>query len=112
MLGSSMLVTAGTLRPRIGLARERSTISTGSRQLAERFNRAAELARSRGMRVGYHNHFWEFGTDFDGRSGLDVFYELCEPDVVAEIDIYWAQVGGRDPVDLVRTLGDRVACST
>jgi sugar phosphate isomerase/epimerase len=77
--------------------------------LADRFNGAAELARSRGMRVGYHNHAWEFGTDFDGRSGLEVFYELCEPDVVAEIDVYWAQIGGRDPVDLVRTLGDRVA---
>ena len=64
------------------------------------------------MRVGYHNHAWEFATDFDGRSGLDVFYELCEPDVIAEIDIYWAQLGGRDPVDLVRTLGERVACST
>ena len=27
--------------------------------------------------------------------GLEVFYELCEPDVVAEVDVYWAQLGGR-----------------
>lgn len=108
LLGSAVLVTPVLLDPATG-AFEAFDDLDRIKALADRFNRAAELARSRGMRVGYHNHAWEFGTDFDGRSGLEVFYELCEPDVVAEIDVYWAQVGGRDPVDLVRTLGDRVA---
>lgn len=78
------------------------------KRVAERFNLAAERARSRDMRIGYHNHFWEFGTDFDGRSGLEVFFELVEPDVFAEIDLYWARVGGRDPVELITSLGSRV----
>jgi sugar phosphate isomerase/epimerase len=78
------------------------------KMLAELFNLNAERARPRGMRVGYHNHFWEFGTDFDGRSGLEVFFDLVEPDVFAEVDIFWAQAGGRDPVELVKSLGDRV----
>ena len=60
------------------------------------------------MRVGYRNHFWELETDFGGRSGLELFYELTVPDVVAEVDVYWAQIAGRDPVDLVHNLGDRV----
>jgi sugar phosphate isomerase/epimerase len=78
------------------------------KRLAERFNEAADLARPRGIRIGYHNHFWEFGTDFDGMSGLETFYEMCEPDVFAEVDLYWAQLGGRDPVDLLTSLGERV----
>ena len=108
LLGSSMLITAALFDAESGSLEAFDDLDR-IKELAERFNRAAELARSRGMRVGYHNHFWEFGTDFDGRSGLDVFYELCEPDVIAEVDIYWAQLGGRDPVELVRTLGERVA---
>jgi sugar phosphate isomerase/epimerase len=107
MLGSSTLVTAAIFDPESGAYENFSDLDR-IKELAERFNRGDELARGRGMRVGYHNHFWEFGTDFDGRSGLEVFFELCEPEVVAEVDVYWAQVGGRDPVDLVRTLGDRV----
>jgi sugar phosphate isomerase/epimerase len=80
----------------------------GIKRLAERFNVAAERARPRGIRIGYHNHFWEFAASFDGRSGLETFYDLVEPDVFAEIDIYWAQLGGRDPLDLVQSMGDRV----
>ena len=108
MLGGRYLITAVIF--------DESTASLESfsdmdqiKRLAERFNAGAEAARARGMRVGYHNHFWEFGTDFDGRSGLEVFYELVDPDVVAEVDVYWAQVGGRNPVDLIEALGDRVA---
>ena len=108
MLGSTTLVTAALFDPESGSLEAFNDLDR-IKVLAERFNRAAELARSRGMRVGYHNHFWEFATDFDGRSGMEVFYELCEPDVVAEVDVYWAQLGGRDPADLVRTLGDRVS---
>jgi sugar phosphate isomerase/epimerase len=78
------------------------------KRLAERFNIAAERARPRGIRIGYHNHFWEFAASFDGRSGLETFYDLVAPDVFAEVDIYWAQLGGRDPLDLVRSLGERV----
>src|SRR3954452_2245788 len=108
LLGSTMLVAPFLLDPESGSFEAFSDLDQ-IKNAADRFNRAAELARSRGMRVGYHNHSWEVATDFDGRSGLEVFYELCEPDVVAEIDVYWAQVGGRDPVELVHGLGDRVA---
>lgn len=108
MLGSTMIVV-----PALFDAETKSVESFSDldriKRLAERFNQAADRARPRGIRVGYHNHFWEFATDFDGRSGLEVFYELVEPDVFAEVDIYWAQLGGRDPLDLVRSLGDRVA---
>ena len=107
MLGSKLLVTPALFNPEAGNIEAFDDLDR-IKQLAERFNLAAERARPRGMRVGYHNHFWEFATQIDGRSGLEAFYELVEPDVFAEVDVYWAQLGGRDPLDLVRTLGDRV----
>jgi sugar phosphate isomerase/epimerase len=76
--------------------------------IAERFNLASENARARGMRVGYHNHSQELTADFDGRSWLEALFEIVEPDVFAEVDMYWVQVGGRDPVQVVKSLGDRV----
>jgi len=74
---------------------------------AELLNRANEIAKARGLTVGYHNHFWEFG-DIDGRPALAALFERCDPDIVAEIDIYWTKVGGVDPVDFVAGLGSRV----
>ena len=108
LLGSSMLVVPALFDPEAEAVEAFDDLDRIKR-LAERFNVAADLARPRGIRVGYHNHFWEFATQFDGVSGLERFYELCEPDVFAEVDLYWAQLGGRDPVDLVRALGERVA---
>lgn len=76
---------------------------------AERFAAAADRARQRGIRIGYHNHAWEFRTDFDGRTGYEVFFDHLPEDVVAEVDAYWATVGGVDPVDLIDRLGSRAA---
>jgi sugar phosphate isomerase/epimerase len=108
LLGSTMLVVPALFDPDAETVEAFADLDRIKR-LAERFNLAAERARPRGVRVGYHNHFWEFATDFDGRSGLELFFELCEPDVFAEVDVYWAQLGGRDPVDLIRSLGPRAA---
>ena len=107
MLGSHLLVAPSIYDPKTDAPFDFSDLEEIKR-LAERFNVAAERARARGMRIGYHNHFDDFHTDFDGRTGLEVFYDLCEPDVFAEVDVYWAQVGGRDPVDLIKSLGERV----
>jgi sugar phosphate isomerase/epimerase len=59
------------------------------------------------MRIGYHNHFWEWNSTIDGRPGYDVFWDYLHPSVVAEVDIYWAQVAGRDPAQVLAGLGPR-----
>ena len=35
------------------------------------------------------------------------FFEHVSPDVIAEVDIYWAQIGGSDPAAIVSELGER-----
>jgi len=80
----------------------------GVRAAADRVNNAYELAHARGMTLGYHNHFWEMTVMPDERPALLHLFDLVAPDVFAEVDIYWAQVGGSDPKDLVTALGARV----
>lgn len=80
----------------------------GVARLAEELGRVAQQAAARGLRVGYHNHAFELSTRIDGRAALEVFAEYLPPEVVLEVDTYWAAVGGEDPVALLRRLGERV----
>lgn len=55
---------------------------------AERFQADAELLKPHGLRMGYHNHWWEM-AEIDGRLALETFLDLV-PDVFSELDTYWA----------------------
>jgi len=76
---------------------------------AERLNTANKKAKERSLPLGYHNHFWELEPTIEDRPALVALFDRLEPDVLAEVDIYWAKVGGVDPVELVTELGERVA---
>jgi sugar phosphate isomerase/epimerase len=75
---------------------------------AEALNVAAAIAADRGVALGYHNHWWEFENQFDGKSAWSHLFALTDPSVFAELDIYWATVGGADAVALVAEYGGRV----
>jgi sugar phosphate isomerase/epimerase len=75
---------------------------------AAKLNTAAQKGAKYGIRVGYHNHQWELESSIEGRTALEHFADLLDPDVVLEVDTYWVAVGGQDPVDLLTRLGDRV----
>lgn len=77
-------------------------------ETADQLNRAAQTAAEFGITVGYHNHHFELETRVDGRPALEVLVDALDPAVVLEIDTYWAQAGGVDPVALLQRLGDRV----
>lgn len=78
------------------------------RATAERLNAAARKGAGYGIRVGYHNHQWELESTIDGRTALEYLAGLLDPEVVLEVDTYWAAVGGQDPVQLLTRLGERV----
>ncbi|KRE91238.1 MULTISPECIES: sugar phosphate isomerase/epimerase family protein [unclassified Arthrobacter] len=75
---------------------------------AEKLNAAAKKGADYGIRVGYHNHAWELESSIEGRTALEYFADLLDPELVLEVDTYWAAVGGQDPVELLARLGDRV----
>ncbi len=78
------------------------------KRTAETLNAANTIARSRGLSLGYHNHWWEFETIIDGRAAWSHLFERLDPTVFAELDIYWATVGGADPVDAIDEAGPRI----
>ena len=86
----------------------------GDRRTADDVRRfAAELGSlaarfgERGIRLGYHNHTFEF-EPLDGTTVWDVLLAELPPEVEIELDVYWAAVGGRDPVAEIRATADRV----
>jgi len=61
-----------------------------------------------GIRFGYHNHAFEFER-FEGRLGLELLFERTDPrHVAAEIDTYWVQFGGGDPVEWINRVKGRM----
>ena len=75
---------------------------------AAALNAAAKKGADYGIRVGYHNHAWELESTIEGKTALEYFEGLLDPEVVLEVDTYWVAVGGQDPVELLARLGDRV----
>lgn len=65
---------------------------------ADDINRAGEAAKAVGIKLGYHNHSFEFELT-DGRIPYDILLEETEADLVdMELDLYWIRNAGVDPV--------------
>jgi sugar phosphate isomerase/epimerase len=78
---------------------------------ARDMNRAGQMARRVGIRLGYHNHNWEFFrlTDDPSRRAFDVLVEELDPRYVHfELDLFWSWRGANDPVDTLRRIDGRV----
>jgi sugar phosphate isomerase/epimerase len=81
------------------------------RAFARDLNRAGRMARDAGLKLGYHNHNWEFFrlTDNPSRTAYDVLTDTTDPDLVhLEMDLFWVTRGARDPVDLIEQNRGRV----
>jgi sugar phosphate isomerase/epimerase len=92
--------------PYIGAEKWQETADIAATAAA--LNDAAAVAAGHGVRVGYHNHWWELRSRIDGRSAFEVLADQLDPRVVLEVDTYWATAGGEDAPALLRRLGDRV----
>ncbi|MFT4886448.1 MAG: sugar phosphate isomerase/epimerase [Pseudohongiellaceae bacterium] len=71
-------------------------------RIAELLNYAGEAGKNAGIKMGYHNHDFEFDKH-DGRMGYDVLLEQTDDDLVFfEMDLYWAATAGIDARDYFR----------
>jgi sugar phosphate isomerase/epimerase len=75
---------------------------------AAAINAAAAKAAQRGMRLGYHNHWWEFQQSIDGVLAWNVFLSQLDPSVFVELDMYWATLAGQSPQQLIGAADSRV----
>ncbi len=77
------------------------------KRLCDRLNEGYQVARDNQIAFGIHNHWWEFG-ELDGRLVHHIMLDLLVPEITFELDTYWIQVAGRDPVEYIKALGSRV----
>ena len=65
---------------------------------ADQLNKAGEIAKKAGLKIGYHNHFWEFRQFPNNTRGLDILLAFTEKDLVAfELDLFWIEKAGLNP---------------
>lgn len=77
-------------------------------EFAHFLNSVGEKCKVKGLQVGYHNHAHEF-ISYDGEYALDIIFRETDPElVVAEIDTYWVQHAGIDPVGYIKKYAGRL----
>jgi sugar phosphate isomerase/epimerase len=73
------------------------------KQMAQKFNRAGELCKDHQLKLGYHNHAFEFKDLGNGVTGYDVLLKETDPGLVSfELDIFWLINAGYDPLALFK----------
>jgi sugar phosphate isomerase/epimerase len=75
----------------------------GVKKLCEVLNKAGEYCKSQAtpLQFGYHNHEFEFKTQFGGVPMFDMMMDQLNPEnVTMELDLCWVVFGGRSAVDL------------
>lgn len=81
--------------------------SEGTRELLQEYAEAISYADEHGVRVGFHNHWWEL-AHADHGVPLIIMADELPPSAFLELDFYWsAQAGWRTP-HLVEQLAGRV----
>jgi sugar phosphate isomerase/epimerase len=61
-------------------------------------NKAAEVAKESGLKMGYHNHAFEF-EQVEGQVMFDVMLKELDAKLVSiEMDIFWVVNAGQDPI--------------
>lgn len=95
-LGCSLLIIPG------------HDLSTRDRlnQFIQLVNEAQPRLAAEGITLAYHNHSHEFQPNLDGQI---IYDELCQrTSMKLELDTYWAYNAGKDPLQMMDQLKDRL----
>ena len=80
----------------------------GFARFAAEASRVARPLIDAGLTFSYHNHSFELER-FGGRTGLEILAAESDPEVFSfELDTYWIQHGGGNPVSWLRRLNGRM----
>lgn len=78
-----------------------------AKKAVEDFNKAGKILTENGLTLCYHAHGYEFRVHENGTL-LDYMMKQTNPEYVSfEMDVFWIQFGGGDPVKLLKKYGDR-----
>ncbi len=70
------------------------------------YSKISETLAKEDLRFVYHNHNFEF-FKFDDKTIMDILLENTSKDFFFELDTYWVQAGGADPVEWLEKTKDR-----
>ncbi len=80
----------------------------GYTAVALAFNRLGRALDKQGLRLGYHNHQFEFTPLTGSITGYDWLVQHTDRHLVTfELDLFWARDGGGDSLELFKRYGDR-----
>lgn len=78
------------------------------KKAADLYNKFGEKCKAAGIQYGYHTHSQEFAV-YDGKTAFDILVQNTDPDLCCfELDLFWAEVAGVDPVKLIKKYPGRV----
>jgi len=92
-------------------------IAKGHREKADQYKAYAETCNEFGeslkksnIQLCYHNHSFEFEKLDGDKSGFDLLMEHLDNEKCKfELDVFWAKVGGLDPIETLEKLKGRVS---
>ena len=78
-------------------------------EFAKRASKVAEKFLDHGMHFIYHNHAFEFYRYPEvGKTGLELLMENSSDAVQFELDMFWVQMGGGNPIDWIEKVRGRM----
>ena len=91
------------------ISKENRKTADQFKQHAETANKFGEKCNAAGIKLCYHNHSFEFEKIDGEKTGFDLLMErfdnaLCQ----FELDVFWAKIGGWDPIETLKKLDGRV----
>lgn len=81
----------------------------GYERLADRMNKVAAKLEPHGLRLGYHNHAFEFQRfGMEGERPFETLMERTDPSIFFLLDTYWVVHSGFDLLALIDRLYGRI----
>lgn len=91
-----------------GMPAEYSKSKEGYVEFSRITSRYAKELAENSLRFMYHNHNFEY-VKFDGITGMDILLNETDPETFDfEIDTYWVQAGGANPVEWIKKVHGRM----
>jgi len=82
--------------------------SKGFSRFAKDCQPLIQRLKAAGIRFGYHNHDLEFQRVSTGKTLYDILIEEGGPDLTLELDVYWADHAGVNPVRIFERCPGRI----
>jgi sugar phosphate isomerase/epimerase len=87
---------------------ERSAVAADWDARGHELGQLARWTRSQGIRLGYHNHNWEFAALPDGSLPIEHLFDHAGDSLFLELDVAWVARAGTSPSTWLKRYADRL----